>query len=48
LPVFDVAGSLIAVFDVDSEEYRSFDETDQKWLERILNKVFTAESDVHG
>jgi len=40
LPVFDSNGKLIAVFDVDSEELGSFDETDSKWLQKILKKVF--------
>jgi len=39
-PVFDSAGKVIAVFDVDSEAPGSFDETDRKWLERILREVF--------
>jgi putative methionine-R-sulfoxide reductase with GAF domain len=29
------------VFDVDSDERGSFDETDQKWLQKILKQVFT-------
>lgn len=41
LPVFNSTGSLIAVFDVDSEEQGSFDETDQKWLQKILKQAFT-------
>lgn len=36
VPVFDAAGSLIAVFDVDSERSNSFDETDQKGLEALM------------
>ena len=40
LPVSGSNGKLIAVFDVDSEELGSFDETDQKWLQKILKKVF--------
>lgn len=42
VPVFDKAGALIAVFDVDSTEFGSFDETDKEWLERILNETFAA------
>jgi L-methionine (R)-S-oxide reductase len=37
VPVFDAAGALIAVFDVDSERLDSFDEEDRQGLERILN-----------
>jgi GAF domain-containing protein len=42
VPVFDGAGALIAVFDVDSTEFSAFEETDAVWLERILNQVFAA------
>lgn len=40
VPVFNNEDELIAVFDVDSTKYSTFDETDQLWLEKILNKVF--------
>jgi len=40
VPVLDKAGALIAVFDVDSTEFASFDETDKEWLERILTESF--------
>jgi len=40
VPVFDGAGELIAVFDVDSTEFGSFDETDAQQLELILQRVF--------
>jgi GAF domain-containing protein len=36
VPVFDRAGELIAVFDVDSAELATFDERDQRGLERLL------------
>ncbi|MEX0644208.1 MAG: GAF domain-containing protein [Parvularculaceae bacterium] len=39
VPVFDRAGRLIAVFDVDSDRKAMFDETDAKNLERILKGV---------
>lgn len=42
IPVFDNAENLIAVLDIDSEQLNSFDETDQIWLERIVNKIFAA------
>lgn len=41
LPVFGGAGRVIAVLDVDSEEAWSFDETDRKWLEKILWKILS-------
>lgn len=40
VPVFDDAGRLIAVFDVDSDRKAAFDGIDQAWLERILNATF--------
>jgi len=41
VPVFDGAGELIAVFDVDSTEFASFDAVDAEWLERILKATFS-------
>ncbi len=41
IPVFDKAGEVTAVFDVDSEILSSFDETDQEWLGKILNEIFS-------
>ena len=40
MPIFGSDGKLFAIFDVDSEEFGSFDETDQKWLQKILERVF--------
>jgi GAF domain-containing protein len=40
VPVFDPAGALIAVFDVDAAEPAAFDETDAAWLEKILADAF--------
>ncbi len=40
MPVFGVNGKVVAVFDVDSDEIGSFDETDQKWLQKILKQTF--------
>ncbi len=37
VPVFDRAGHLIAVLDVDSDQYNAFDETDQRYLEQIVS-----------
>ena len=42
VPVRNTSGDLIAVFDVDSTEFASFDETDKEWLERILAQSFSA------
>ena len=42
VPVFDAAGKLIAVFDVDSERLAAFDALDAQWLERILEETFGA------
>ncbi len=41
VPVFDGAGVLIAVFDVDSTELAAFDEVDARWLETILKATFS-------
>jgi L-methionine (R)-S-oxide reductase len=43
LPVFGSDGKLVAVFDVDSEGMGSFDETDRKWLQKILKEAFSGE-----
>jgi GAF domain-containing protein len=42
VPVFDSAGDLIAVFDVDSTQFSAFDETDKLYLEALMSKVFAA------
>jgi GAF domain-containing protein len=42
VPVFDKAGRLIAVFDVDSEQPAAFDAIDRAGLERILAEVFAS------
>lgn len=42
VPVFDAAGALIAVFDVDATTPAVFDEVDQAALEQLLGKVFGA------
>jgi L-methionine (R)-S-oxide reductase len=36
VPVLDAAGELVAVLDVDSTIPAAFDETDQRWLERLV------------
>jgi L-methionine (R)-S-oxide reductase len=40
LPVFDAAGELIGVCDLDSPEPAAFDETDREKIEEILRLVF--------
>jgi GAF domain-containing protein len=40
-PVFNRAGRLIAVFDVDSDRKNQFDEDDRAGLERILADAFS-------
>ncbi len=42
VPVFDGQGQLIAVFDVDSEMFGAFDESDRDHLEEIMRAVFAA------
>ncbi len=44
VPVFDAAGQLAAVLDVDSTELGSFDETDAKWLEELCGKLLIGAS----
>jgi len=41
IPVINKAGDLIAVLDVDSTKFSTFDTVDQLWLEKILTSVFT-------
>lgn len=41
VPVFDKEDKLIAVLDVDSVNFSTFDNTDKIWLEKILKTVFT-------
>mgnify|MGYP000477640738 FL=1 len=41
VPVYNKSGELIAVFDVDSTKFSTFDEVDKVWLEKILQTVFT-------
>lgn len=44
VPVFDVSGKLIAVFDVDSDQPGNFSEVDRIGLEQILTWFGGAES----
>lgn len=40
VPVYNKDKELIAVFDVDSTKFSTFDEIDKLWLEKILKAVF--------
>lgn len=42
VPVFNAAGALIAVFDVDATEKAAFDAVDAEALERLMARVFAA------
>ncbi len=42
VPVFDKAGALIAVFDVDSDKKAQFDEVDREGLEAIMQASFAS------
>ena len=42
VPVFDAAGQLAAVLDVDSEQPDAFDEIDRSGLEAICRRLLTA------
>lgn len=39
VPVFDPRGALVGVLDVDSTEFDGFDETDQRYLERLVSAL---------
>jgi len=39
IPVKTSGGEVIGVLDVDSKEHASFDETDARWLEKIVDLV---------
>lgn len=39
VPVFDTAGEVTAVLDIDSTEVGTFDAVDQRWLETICQMV---------
>ncbi len=40
VPVMNRAGRLLGVLDIDSTAFGAFDETDARWLERILADAF--------
>ena len=39
VPLSDAEGNIIAVLDIDSEHYNTFDETDRIWLEKIVKLI---------
>lgn len=39
LPVYGTNKEMLAVLDVDSDSYRSFDKTDKEWLQKILELI---------
>lgn len=43
VPVFNHNKELIAVLDIDSTQYNSFDKIDQRWLEKIVQTHFAME-----
>jgi len=40
IPGRDKSGEIVGVYDVDSKELASFDEIDQKYLEKIIAKIY--------
>ena len=39
VPLFDATGTVTAVLDIDSRELNTFDEVDQRWLEKIVSGI---------
>ena len=39
VPVFNAAGDVTAVLDIDSEQLAIFDDVDRLWLEKIVNEL---------
>jgi GAF domain-containing protein len=44
VPLYDEKNKLCGVLDVDSRELNSFDETDARWLEKIIHLVYHPQS----
>jgi len=40
IPIFDKEKRLVAVFDIDSDKHDAFDETDSKYVEKIVKLLF--------
>jgi GAF domain-containing protein len=41
IPVKDKSGAVLGVLDIDSKFLNSFDESDAKWLERIVGLIYS-------
>ena len=39
VPLFDATGNVTAVLDIDSRELNTFEEVDQRWLEKIVSAI---------
>lgn len=39
IPVRDLNKNIVAIFDIDSDEYSSFDRTDEEWLTKIVELI---------
>lgn len=39
IPIFDSKNNVIGVLDIDSENYNSFDKTDEKYLKQIVDLI---------
>ena len=44
VPLFDASGNVTAVLDIDSRELTTFDEVDQRWLEKIVSEILAFRS----
>lgn len=44
VPLYDEKNELCGVLDIDSRELNSFDETDARWLEKIVRLVYHPQS----
>ena len=44
VPVFDANNNVTAVLDIDSRELNTFDEVDQRWLEKIVSEILAFRS----
>ena len=44
VPVFDAHNNVTAVLDIDSRELNTFDEVDQRWLEKIVSEILAFRS----
>ena len=44
VPVFDANNNVTAVLDIDSRKLNTFDEVDQRWLEKIVSEILAFRS----